>query len=73
MPFLRQKPGGPAIRVGAGRGPLLTAPTGTAGTGTTTGGTTGTTTTAAPDGALVLPDGNWTVLPGGDALALPAA
>lgn len=70
MPFLRQKPGGPAIRVGAGRGPLLTAPSGTPSTSTTTGGTTA---SPAPDNTLILPGGDWTVLPGGDALALPAA
>lgn len=67
MLFLRQKPGGAPIRVGAGKGALLTRPAATG----TTGGTTG--TTPAPDGALVLPDAAWLVLPGGDALALPAA
>lgn len=71
MPHLRQKPGGPILRVGAGKAPLRTAPAAGSTGGTGTGGTTGTTTTA-PDGALVLPDAAWLVLPGGDTLALPA-
>lgn len=72
MPVLRQKPGGPVIRVGAGKAPLRTAPAAGSTGGTGTGGTTGGTATTAPEGALVLPDGAWLVLPGGDALALPA-
>lgn len=73
MPYLRQKPGGPVIRVGAGKAPLRTAPAVAPTGGTGTGGTTGSTTTTVPDGALVLPDGAWLVLPSGDALALPTA
>ncbi len=56
MPLLRQKPGGPVLRVGTGKAPLRTAPTasGTTAGGTgTTGSTTETTRLALEDGALL--------------------
>ena len=59
---------GGALIVAAATGALVST-AGTAGAGS--GGATG--TPSAPDGALVLPDAAWLVLPGGDALALPAA
>lgn len=75
MPLLRQRPGGPVLRVGAGRAPLRTAPP-APGTGTTGGATGGTGTTPAdtpPDNALVMPDGAYLALPDGSYLVMPAA
>lgn len=64
MPYLRQKPGGPLVRIGAGRAPLLTRPRETTAAGTTTGTTGGT--------ALTLEDGTVLTDETGAALMLDA-
>lgn len=64
MLYLLHKPDGPPLGAGAGRGPLLA--------GSLAAAAPGPGARIAPEGALVLPDGAWLVLPGDAPLALPA-